>query len=266
MNYQQIYNQLISKRQQEIPEGYTEKHHIIPKCLGGTNDKENLVKLTAREHFIVHQLLVKIYPENKNLILAVIRFSKPINKFNIGKSKIYEWIRIECAKRASELMKGRIFTEEHRKKISMFQSKSYEEKYGCDAAKTLKQKRITQTSGTGNPMYGKVQSIESKEKMSNTQLEVYKQRFDEIGNYQTDEHRRKNSESNSGENNGMYGKSHSDETKQKMRKPKSEECKAKLRAVKKPIVTCEFCGLKLTIANYTRWHGIKCKKGEQNAD
>lgn len=37
-----------------------EKHHIIPKSLGGTNDKENLVKLTMREHFVCHQLLTRM--------------------------------------------------------------------------------------------------------------------------------------------------------------------------------------------------------------
>lgn len=39
--------------------GYTEIHHIIPKSMGGNNTKDNLVVLTAREHFICHLLLVK---------------------------------------------------------------------------------------------------------------------------------------------------------------------------------------------------------------
>ena len=41
MNYQRIHD----------------AHHVIPRCLGGTDDKSNLVELTAREHFIVHKLL-----------------------------------------------------------------------------------------------------------------------------------------------------------------------------------------------------------------
>jgi hypothetical protein len=41
--------------------GYTERHHIQPKCLGGTDDHKNLVRLTAREHFVVHHLLTKIH-------------------------------------------------------------------------------------------------------------------------------------------------------------------------------------------------------------
>lgn len=40
-------------------EYYTEKHHIIPKSLGGTNDSENLVLLTGREHYVAHWLLTK---------------------------------------------------------------------------------------------------------------------------------------------------------------------------------------------------------------
>jgi hypothetical protein len=39
--------------------GYKEVHHILPKSLGGSNDKSNLVELTAREHFLVHLLLCK---------------------------------------------------------------------------------------------------------------------------------------------------------------------------------------------------------------
>ena len=42
---------------------YLEKHHIIPKSLGGTNDASNLVKFTARQHYIAHLLLYKIYKD-----------------------------------------------------------------------------------------------------------------------------------------------------------------------------------------------------------
>ena len=46
-----------------IPEGeYKERHHITPKCLGGTNDEENLIDLYAREHYIAHKLLVQDNP------------------------------------------------------------------------------------------------------------------------------------------------------------------------------------------------------------
>jgi hypothetical protein len=64
MNYQKIYNQLVERGKNRITEEYTEKHHIIPKCMGGGNEIENIVKLTAREHFIAHWLLSRLYPNN----------------------------------------------------------------------------------------------------------------------------------------------------------------------------------------------------------
>lgn len=50
---------------------YSERHHIIPRCLGGTDEEDNLIYLTYREHFIAHNLLMKENPDNRNLILAV---------------------------------------------------------------------------------------------------------------------------------------------------------------------------------------------------
>lgn len=71
MNYNKHYNKLIEKANNRTLNCYKEKHHIIPKCLGGTDEKQNLVELTAREHFIAHLLLVKIHPKSYGLIKAV---------------------------------------------------------------------------------------------------------------------------------------------------------------------------------------------------
>jgi hypothetical protein len=71
MNYTKHYEMLIERAKNRIIDGYVERHHIIPKTLGGSNEDINLVDLTAREHFIAHQLLVKIYPNNIGLIKAV---------------------------------------------------------------------------------------------------------------------------------------------------------------------------------------------------
>lgn len=63
MNYNKIYEKIVEKRKLEEPKDcYTEVHHILPASLGGSNDKDNLVRLTAREHFICHALLLKIQP------------------------------------------------------------------------------------------------------------------------------------------------------------------------------------------------------------
>lgn len=74
MNYQNIHDRFIVNIQKQNrskeDKTYYENHHIFPKCLNGTNNKENLVLLTAREHFFIHKLLTKIYPNNKSLIYA----------------------------------------------------------------------------------------------------------------------------------------------------------------------------------------------------
>lgn len=58
--YTQWYYSIIQAAHSRTNEGYTERHHIIPKSLGGNNSKNNLVRLTAREHFICHRLLTKM--------------------------------------------------------------------------------------------------------------------------------------------------------------------------------------------------------------
>lgn len=64
MNYKRIYDKIIEKRRDNFPEGYSETHHILPRSLGGKDNEDNLVLLTAREHYLAHALLVKIYEEH----------------------------------------------------------------------------------------------------------------------------------------------------------------------------------------------------------
>ena len=64
MDYNRIYLELMDNAIKRKPLiGYIETHHIIPKCVGGTDTKSNLVDLTAREHFIAHLILTKIYTD-----------------------------------------------------------------------------------------------------------------------------------------------------------------------------------------------------------
>lgn len=58
--YTKWYWSIITHAQARVIFGYHEKHHIIPKSLGGSNSADNLVRLTAREHFICHILLTKM--------------------------------------------------------------------------------------------------------------------------------------------------------------------------------------------------------------
>lgn len=56
-------------------EGYYEKHHILPRCLGGSDREANLILLTGREHFIAHMLLWKAFPDNISLMRAAFMMS-----------------------------------------------------------------------------------------------------------------------------------------------------------------------------------------------
>ena len=67
MNNEKLYQSIIEKAQKENREKgkgvYYERHHITPKFIGGSNEKDNLVLLTAREHFVCHLLLTKFVPD-----------------------------------------------------------------------------------------------------------------------------------------------------------------------------------------------------------
>lgn len=71
--YTKWYFQIIENRKHNPPTGYCETHHIIPRSLGGSNVDENLVKLTAREHFVVHLLLTKMFPSDINKTAKMVR-------------------------------------------------------------------------------------------------------------------------------------------------------------------------------------------------
>ncbi len=127
--YTKLYYKITSNAKQRITEGYTELHHIIPQSMGGSNDKENLVELTAREHFICHWLLIKMTEgEDRSKMLYALNGMKAENKCQQRyhtkiTARVYEKYRIEHAENHSKRMKGRKAwnkgvpqTEEHKEK------------------------------------------------------------------------------------------------------------------------------------------------------
>jgi hypothetical protein len=96
------YMRLVEHYRENIPtEG--EYHHIIPKCLGGTNEKQNIVLLPYKAHFICHLILTKIYPENRKLKHALSMMCV-VNKLQnrVFSSSQYETAR----KNRSDALKG----------------------------------------------------------------------------------------------------------------------------------------------------------------
>lgn len=68
MDYQRIYDVIIERARVRNNDGYVERHHIIPRCMGGGDEESNLVELTAKEHFLCHKLLVEMYPKEPKLV------------------------------------------------------------------------------------------------------------------------------------------------------------------------------------------------------
>ena len=104
--YTKIYFQIIEKAKVSPYIGYTEKHHIIPRSLGGSDDKLNLVKLTARQHYICHLLLTKMVAPNSDAYHKMIKAYMMMAKCNsVGQdrsykinSRLFESLKIELSK------------------------------------------------------------------------------------------------------------------------------------------------------------------------
>jgi len=179
------YNIINSAKSRDIA-GYTEKHHIIPKCLGGSNDPSNLVRLSARQHFVCHLLLTKMLSGSAKYKMAfalnrMLTSSKKHNRYTPS-SKMYELsrkLRSEAISKvhknipesAESNLKRSISqkgipkgpkTEEHKQKLSIAKkgkpSKrkgipsgkkglTYEEMYGIETASRLRLKRSEQSKG-----------------------------------------------------------------------------------------------------------------------
>jgi hypothetical protein len=129
--YTRIYYALISnarsrnfksKKEAKSALGYVERHHIIPRSIGGDNSNTNLVYLTAREHFICHWLLIKmVHQENRGKMEMAInmmksksakqhRYSTPIT------SKVFQKYKALAAMAQSKSIKGKPQSEGHVKK------------------------------------------------------------------------------------------------------------------------------------------------------
>lgn len=130
MNYRRIYNEIITRANNRDKIQYPERHHIIPKCVGGTNTASNIATLTPREHFICHWLLHKMTPDNKKLKYAFTRMLQPAYAKShkiprIQNSIQYEIIRRCVAELARETNTGRKKTLEEIQKMLATKQERY---------------------------------------------------------------------------------------------------------------------------------------------
>jgi hypothetical protein len=112
MNYARIYDELIARARTRTIDGYSERHHVVPRCLGGDNSSQNIVRLTPEEHYLAHQLLVKMHPGNKKLVLACSFMTTDAARTKRN-NKLYGWLR----RRLATALTGRRLSEDTRQKI-----------------------------------------------------------------------------------------------------------------------------------------------------
>jgi len=149
--YSKTYFAITFNAKQRINEGYTELHHIIPQSMGGSNDKDNLVELTAREHFICHWLLIKMTEgKDRSKMLYALNGMKAENRYQQRyntkiTARVYETYRIEHAENHSNTMKGRPAKNKGR-------------------SMSEEQKQLLREKAKANHASGKVYSEESQKK------------------------------------------------------------------------------------------------------
>ena len=164
--YTKWYKTIVNNAKNRILEGYSETHHIIPKSLGGTNNNDNLVRLTAKEHFICHLLLTKMTnsDQRRKMSYALWLMCNLKNHLqsdrHIPNSNTYDMVRRSHASVVSQSQKG------VSKSYSSFAGKKH-------TAKTLALQSELKL-GNKNPNFGVTQKPEWNEKKSIAQRGIKK--------------------------------------------------------------------------------------------
>lgn len=162
MNYQKIYDRIIDRARNRNLNCYKERHHILPRCLGGTDESFNLVDLTPEEHYVCHQLLIKIYPSSSKLVYAALAMSMsgPNNKFR--SNKIYGWLRRKVSKVKSEAVKkDKIILLCRSCKIDFLVYPCNKNRMYCSKKCKSNDNRITKICPACNSIFTKVKSKET---------------------------------------------------------------------------------------------------------
>ncbi len=241
--YTQWYANITEQAKNRHLDSYTESHHIVPRSLGGSDEADNLVNLTAREHFVCHWLLVKMTTGQEH-------------------HKMLNALRMMRAEKSGQ--------QRYATKITARVYESIKQEYAI-----LQRERIL---GEKNPMWGKTHTLEAREKIRQKNLGntlTPEQHARLVANTTgkkkppiTEEHRAKLSAAQSGKNNPRYGAEVSDNTRKKigdkLRGRKQTEEEKLVRSLanmgkKREKKLCPHCDQLVAVNGYARWHGANCR-------
>ena len=225
---------------------YYEKHHIWPKSLDGLDIQNNIISLTAREHFIAHKLLYKITKDIEKRKMSYALWRMVNSKIKITSSFEYENIRRIFKNNMTgenHPRFGKHHTQETKDKISKSKTNpSIETRNKISKANTnpsIETRNKMSLSHIGNKYrFGKQHTQETKDKISNTLKDKYQNTTHHMVGIKTKDH-------------PWYDKQHTQETKDKISKA--------LKGKKKRETKCPHCSKIGSISNMKRWHFDNCK-------
>ena len=241
--YDQWYNSIIKRARTRVLEDYTEKHHIQPRSLGGTDDKNNLVDLTAREHFICHWLLTKIYTgEAKAKMIYALNGMKRSNTFAQRyetkiTARVYENLKKEFSIIHSATMKGR---EPWNRGIPITESQREKNR----TAATGKKRSLESIAKAVAKQTGQKRSQETKDKIRDALKGKLKGPMSE-------ENKLKISQ-------GSKGKTKREGHGSRISATVAAQKAAGTHYTQQPKKTCPHCGVQASKARYNGFHGDKC--------
>jgi hypothetical protein len=182
--YTDIYYSIISNAQSRelLNDAYIERHHIIPKSLGGNNEKSNLVSLTAKEHYLCHLLLPKMTSNSakKKMLYALYCITHVRNKGQVTRyiPSARQYVKIkndwrESIKGRATHNKGKPMSAEQKEKLRQANlGKTYmrTDEYRAKMSATKKGKSIPKLQGRPSNRKGVTMTDEQKEKIKLSML------------------------------------------------------------------------------------------------
>ncbi len=195
--YKTWYFEIINRRQIRKPIGYSELHHIVPKSIGGTDSNNNLVHLTAKEHFICHRLLTKITigTDRAKMIYTVMLMAANNRLKHRVTARTYETIKTEFSIVCSDRMKTNNPSKRIEVKLKMRMAKLGKPLSEASLKKREETRKKRIESGQITYKKGRVQPIEEKNKRAASLK----------GHVVSENTRRLIGDANRGSNNGNFG-------------------------------------------------------------